>query len=101
MTNIKKGADAIKELYTEADEEREPLRVVIKLRQVLDERNMTQKELAELTGIRPNAISMIVRGYIERLNLDHIARIATALDISEINELIELMPESEARQYEY
>lgn len=80
-------------------ENKEVLRVVLKLGRLLEERGMTQKELAELTGIRPNAISMLARGYIERLNLDHIERIANALNIANINELLSLETDSEARQY--
>lgn len=81
--------------------EEQPLRIVLKVRHQLYKRGMTQKELAELTEIRPNAISMLARGYIERLNIDHIERIAHALDITDISDLIELMPESEADKYEY
>ncbi|WP_346200043.1 helix-turn-helix transcriptional regulator [Caldifermentibacillus hisashii] len=98
---IKRSRDALDELYTPSDEEeeREPLRIVLKIGEVLKTRGMTQKELAELTGIRPSAISVLARGYIERLNLDHVERIANALNIEDINELISLEPESEAQQY--
>ena len=99
---MEKGQDAVNELMTQRDvEEREPLRIVLKIGEVLQKRGMTQKELAELTGIRPSAISMLVRGFVERLNLDHIERIAYALEIDDIDELLTLMPESDAQQYQY
>ena len=53
----------------------------IKLGDQLERRGMSQKELAELTGIRPNAISNLVRGFVERITINHIERIASALDI--------------------
>ncbi|MEK5426972.1 helix-turn-helix domain-containing protein [Cytobacillus sp. FSL R7-0680] len=77
------------------DEQYERLVVELRLDVVLKERGMTQKELAELTGIRPAAISQITRGFVDRLNLDHIGRIATALKIDDIRELMTLQLESE------
>ena len=62
--------------------------IEIKLKHLLDQRGMTQKELSELTGIRPAAISSLARGYIERLNINHLERICDALDISNMNELL-------------
>jgi len=73
--------------------------LALKIRYQLNKRGMTQAELSHITGIRPNAVSMLARGYIERLNIDHIERIANALDITDINELVELVPESEAGKY--
>lgn len=74
---------------------KEPLVVELRIDMALKQRNMTQKELAELTGIRPAAISQLYRGFVDRLNLDHIARIANALEIEDIRELITLQVESE------
>jgi transcriptional regulator with XRE-family HTH domain len=77
------------------DDQYDQLVVQLHLDEVLKKRNMTQKELAELTGIRPAAISQITRGFVDRLNLDHIGRIATALKINDIRELLTLQLESE------
>lgn len=60
----------------------------IRLEEVLREREMTQKDLHELTGIRPAAISALTRGVIERVNINHIVRIANALEITDIRELL-------------
>lgn len=76
-------------------EEREPLRISIKLKNILTSRNITQKELAEITGIRPAAISALTRSYVERLNIDHLERIVNALELDNINDLITLELESE------
>jgi putative transcriptional regulator len=62
----------------------------VKLDEVLKDRNMSQKELAELTGIRPAAISELYNNQRKSINRDHIEKIAAALNISDINELITL-----------
>ncbi|NPC93600.1 helix-turn-helix transcriptional regulator [Bacillus sp. WMMC1349] len=69
--------------------------VKLKLAELLDRKNMTQKELAELTGIRPSAISEMYRGHRERVQLDHLGRIATALNITDIRELIDLVKDAD------
>lgn len=71
------------------------LRVILKVNDVIKDRNMTQKDLAEVAGIRPNTVSMLARGYVERLSLSHIEDIANALNITDIRELIDLIPEEE------
>ncbi|RIM32824.1 helix-turn-helix domain-containing protein, partial [Staphylococcus caprae] len=48
----------------------------LKLKKVLSEKNMTQKKLSELTGIRQSTISDIIRGSRTVLNFEHISRIA-------------------------
>lgn len=65
-------------------------KLVIKLRERLEEKDMKQSKLAELTELRPNAISNLVRGYVDRLTIDHLERISEALEIEDINELITL-----------
>ena len=69
------------------------MRVELRIKEALEQRNLTQKAIAEMTDIRPAAISQLARGYVERLNLDHIQRIAVALKIEDINELITLVKE--------
>lgn len=64
------------------------VKVKIRLREVLEERGMTQQELAERTGIRPAAISALSRAIVERINIDHLERIASELGITDINELV-------------
>lgn len=51
---------------------------------------MTQKTLAEITGIRESTISDISRGSRTVMNFEHIAKIAEALEISDIRELVVL-----------
>lgn len=62
----------------------------IRLKDLLEERNMKQKELAALTGIRESTISDICRGSRTVMNFNHIAKIAEALKITDIREIVEL-----------
>jgi putative transcriptional regulator len=64
--------------------------IVIKLDKVLAGRNKTQKELAELTGIRPAAISELYNNQRKSINKEHLEKIADALEIEDIRELIAL-----------
>ena len=61
-----------------------------KLNVILKTRNMKQSQLAELAEIRPNAISNLCRGYVDRLSIEHLEKICHALQLSSISELIEL-----------
>lgn len=61
----------------------------IKLSDILKERDMTQKELAEATGIRTAAISEICSNQRRTINRTHLTRIAETLGIREAGDLIE------------
>ena len=53
---------------------------------------MTQKELAEMSGVRPATIHMIYHEKAKRIDLDVLDRICTALDIQP-GELLERVKE--------
>lgn len=91
------GEDALKALYTETNEEdkHDRLRIYIKLKEVLHERKLTQKELAEMTGIRRAAISEIANNQRSAINKEHIEKIAEVLKITDLSELIVFELESE------
>ncbi|MCI2788743.1 MULTISPECIES: helix-turn-helix domain-containing protein [Staphylococcus] len=63
----------------------------MKLKDLLSEKKMTQKGLAEITKIRESTISDIIRGNRTVLNFNHISRIASALEIEDIRELMEFI----------
>ena len=65
--------------------------VRIYLSKLLGERRMTQKKLAELTGIRPNTINEWYNEITVSLKVEHIDRICEVLGCS-IEELIEVIP---------
>lgn len=57
--------------------------------EILEERNMTQKELAKLTGIRPAGISELCSNQRISFNRKHIDKIAEVLNITDVRELFE------------
>lgn len=63
--------------------------VRLKLKSLLEERGLTQKKLSELSGIRESTISDIVRGSRTLINFEHFEKLARALEISDITELID------------
>lgn len=65
--------------------------VRIHLSKLLGEKRMTQKRLAELTGIRPNTINEWYNEITVSLKVEHIDRICEVLGCS-IEELIEVIP---------
>ena len=65
-------------------------RIKIKLADILQERGLKQSELAAMANVRPNAISNLCRGYVDRLSIEHLEKISNALNLESINELIEL-----------
>lgn len=66
------------------------LEVKFKLKEILEERNLTQKELAKKSNVREATISDIVRGTRTVINFKHLAAIAEALNIKDIEEIMEL-----------
>ncbi|MCI8465954.1 MAG: helix-turn-helix transcriptional regulator [Lachnospiraceae bacterium] len=63
--------------------------IKLKIKEVLEKRKITQKKLAELSGVRESTISDIVRGTRTVINFEHLSKIAEALEIQDITELID------------
>ena len=68
--------------------------IKFKVKVMLAMREMTQKELAEKTGIRPPTISAICLGTIKHLPVDALDKICEALDCQP-GELMEYHPAKE------
>jgi putative transcriptional regulator len=64
--------------------------VSFKLKEILEERNITQKALAKLSDVREATISEIVRGTRTVINFKHLAPIANAMNINEIQKIMVL-----------
>lgn len=64
--------------------------VKIKLKEILTERNMTQSQLAKLSNLSETVISIFVRGQGNSINKEYLSKIASALNIKDIGELLEL-----------
>ncbi len=60
----------------------------IKLRAVLERRNMTQSELAKRTGIRPSTISDICNNNADFIKIDFLDRILATLKCG-LNDILE------------
>ncbi len=63
--------------------------VKLRLKDLLEERGITQKQLAKMAGVRESTISDIVRGTRTVINFEHLGKIATALDINDIRKIID------------
>lgn len=64
--------------------------VKLHVKELIEEKGITQKKLAEMSGIRESTISDIVRGSRTVINFEHLGKIATALDIEDIRKIIDL-----------
>ena len=63
--------------------------IKLKVKEVLEEREITQKKLAQMSGIRESTISDIVRGTRTVINFEHLSKVAEALEIENISQLID------------
>ena len=63
----------------------------VKLKEVLEERNMTQGELVKMTGLRQAVVSELVHNQRMSLKKEHITKICEALGIKKIEDIIELV----------
>ncbi len=64
--------------------------VKIRLKELLEEKGITQKKLAEMAGVRESTVSDIARGTRTVINFEHLGKIATALEIDDIRKIIVL-----------
>ena len=63
--------------------------VKLKVKEALESRKLSQKKLAEMSGIRESTISDIVRGTRTVINFEHLSKIAEDLEVTDIRELID------------
>lgn len=63
--------------------------IKLKVKEALENRNISQKKLSEMSGIRESTISDIVRGIRTVINFEHLSKIAEALEVTDIRELID------------
>jgi putative transcriptional regulator len=73
------------------------LHIRIKVSDYLGKLKMTQKQLADITGIRPATISALYHETIKRIEIDHIEKLCDALGCT-AGELIEYRPKQKDRQ---
>ena len=67
----------------------------LKIKEAVESRNITQKELAEMTGIREATISEMAQNARTVINKVHLGKIMDALDITKLDEILEFTVEEE------
>ncbi|MCY9592997.1 XRE family transcriptional regulator [Paenibacillus chitinolyticus] len=65
-------------------------KIVIKIPELIKKRGISLRELSRLSDIRHAALSELSNGKRTNINFSHIERIADALGISDIREIIDL-----------
>lgn len=63
----------------------------VKLDVILENREMTQRQLVELTGLRAATISELANNRRSTINKDHLLKICDVLEIDDITEIIEIV----------
>ncbi|MFD2446582.1 helix-turn-helix domain-containing protein [Bacillus sp. CGMCC 1.16607] len=62
--------------------------IQLRIDEILRERGMNQKDLCELSGLRPTTVSEMVRGVRTAVNLRHLETIMNSLGIEDFNQII-------------
>ena len=70
-------------------------KVVFHIHALIQDRNISLRELGRLADIQISALSPLANGDRQRLDLGHLVRIAEALDIDDIREIITIEDEEE------
>lgn len=65
------------------------MEIKIKLKETLTKQGMSQKELAERTGLRANVISEMVNNQRTTVNREHLAKVCDVLKITDFNDILE------------
>ena len=66
-------------------------KVEVLINDLLAERQMSLRELARLSGIEPSNLRNLANGKRQKIYLEHIERIADALEIDDISEIIRIV----------
>ncbi|TFJ92122.1 helix-turn-helix domain-containing protein [Lentibacillus salicampi] len=66
------------------------VKVEIRLNELLSQYDLSMHQLHLLTGIRRATLSELANGKRERIQFEHIEKIANALEIDDINEIVTL-----------
>ena len=72
------------------NKDQEYSRVVIHLKRILKERNITQRELAAMTGVRQATISALCSKDMEKIHVPSIEKIINALELNSLSDLMTL-----------
>lgn len=64
-------------------------KVIVKIHNILENKNLLLRELSRLTDIRHAALSELANQKRKNINFQHIEKIADALNIEDIREIID------------
>nr|WP_017553572.1 helix-turn-helix transcriptional regulator [Heyndrickxia coagulans] len=67
--------------------------IEVRLREVLKERGIEQKQLASMANLTERTVSELVNGKMKRYPKEALEKIAEALGIDDINEIITIVDE--------
>ncbi|MBW4838268.1 MAG: helix-turn-helix transcriptional regulator [Paenibacillaceae bacterium] len=68
-------------------------RVVVKIKELTKKHNISLRELSRLSDVRHAALSELANGKRESISFSHIEKIAEALKVSDIREIVEIIDE--------
>lgn len=68
------------------------MQIKLRIKVLLAERDMTQKDLAEITGLSTRLVSDLANNKTKLYSKDALEKIIKAFDISDINELFKIEP---------
>ncbi|MNN05895.1 helix-turn-helix protein [compost metagenome] len=68
-------------------------RVVVKIKELTKRHNISLRELSRLSDVRHAALSELANGKRESISFSHIEKIAEALKVSDIREIVEIIDE--------
>lgn len=63
-------------------------KIVFRIHELLNKHNMSMRELGRLSDIDISKLSPLINGKRKRVDLGHLQRIAEALDIDDMNEIM-------------
>lgn len=66
-------------------------KVIVVLKELLEERGISLNELSLKADVRRAAISELSNGKRENINFEHLAKIAEALEIKDVNKILKLV----------
>lgn len=66
-------------------------KVIVMFLKILEERNMSIRQLSLLSGVRQAALNQLVNQQRQNINFGHIEKIAKTLEINDMNQIIALV----------
>jgi putative transcriptional regulator len=70
-------------------------RVIVRLYKLIDEHNISMRELSRRADVRPEALNELANQQRRNINFGHIERIAEALNEDDIRKIIDLVDTEE------